>query len=107
MSSIARVIFLMDCVDLIRRRSTRICAAIWSSCPLTRGRAGRLRPVDLDRLAVLVTLVHRLDRLVLRDDRRPVRRGEVALEALDHALEPVDRLVGQLAGVADLVEDPA
>jgi hypothetical protein len=28
MSSIARVIFLMDCVDRIRRRSTRICAAI-------------------------------------------------------------------------------
>jgi hypothetical protein len=24
----ARVIFLMDCVDRIRRRSTRICAAI-------------------------------------------------------------------------------
>jgi hypothetical protein len=28
MSSIALVIFLMDCVERIRRRSTRICAAM-------------------------------------------------------------------------------
>ena len=51
-SSMARVIFLMDCVERMRLRRTRICAAMASSVLLA----------DLDGLLVDVVFVHRVDR---------------------------------------------
>ena len=95
MSSIARVIFLMDCVDLIRRRSTRICAAMSPPLDLpgsARAAAGRRRPVDLDRVAVDLVLGQRVGLLLLGDDRRPVLdAAKLFLNDFHHALEPVDR----------------
>ena len=100
MSSIALVIFLMDCVDRIRRRSTRICAAIGLPSALRRGRL-----VDLDRLLVDLVLVQRLGLGLLRHHRGAVGGGEALLELLDASLSRSSLLVGELAGVADLGED--
>src|SRR5829696_6668065 len=102
MSSIARVIFLMDCVDRIRRRSTRICAAM-GPYPSALGRS---RLVDLDGLLLDLVVLERVHRGLLGHHRRAVGCGELLLEVLDQTLEPRDVGVVELAGVADLGERP-
>src|SRR4051794_4968328 len=104
MSSIALVIFFVDCTDLIRRRYSRSWAPMRSARRLLALRLAP--PVRLDRLLAYLAGVHRLDRLVL--DQGLAGRGvEGLLEVADGLLERLHGVVGELTGVVDRVVDPA
>src|SRR5947208_3668634 len=101
MSSIAFVIFFVDCTDLIRRRYSRSWAPIRSALRLGL-RLGAL--VGRDRLLALVARLHRVDLLVLH--QRLAGGGvERLLEVADGLLEGLNRLIRQLAGRGDRVVD--
>src|SRR5437588_3325189 len=109
MSSIAFVIFFVDCTDLIRRRYSRSWAPIRSALPRFRGRRlglglVLLRPVRGDSLLALGARLHRVDLLVLH--QRLTGGGvEGLLEVADGLLEGLDRLVRELAARGDRVVD--
>src|SRR3954464_72843 len=97
MSSIARVIFLVDCTERILRRYSRTLAPTVSALLLL----GRLA-VRGDLLLVDLALVHRLGGLV---ERLRARGLEGLLEVLDRVGELLDGLLRQLAAGDDAVVD--
>src|SRR5436309_5163891 len=91
MSSIAFVIFFVDCTDLIRRRYSRSWAPIYSALLFLR--LGAL--VRGDGLLALFAGLHRLDLFVL-DQRLAGGRVEGLLEVADRLFERGDSVVGEL-----------
>src|SRR6476646_8928648 len=113
MSSIAFVIFFVDCTDLIRRRYSRSWAPIRSALRLGL-RLGAL--VSRDLLLALFAGLHRFDLLVLADERLTRRGVERLLEVADGLLKRFrglvrelpagdDRVVDALVPVLDVVEE--
>src|SRR4051794_29567751 len=102
MSSIARVIFFVDCTDLIRRRYSRSWAPTWSALLVRVGL--RVLAVRLDRLLTLFVGLHGVDLLVLHE--RLARGGvEGLLEVGDRRLERLDGVVGELTARDDRLVD--
>src|SRR5438445_13894075 len=94
MSSIAFVIFFVDCTDLIRRRYSRSWAPIRSAL-LGLGLVLLGLAVGGDRLLALFARLHRVDLLVL--DQRLAGRGvEGLLEVSDGLLQRLHRPVREL-----------
>src|SRR4051812_31570098 len=106
MSSMARVIFFVDCTERIRRRYSRSFAPIELSLLALLGPVLALgATVGGDGLLTLLTLLHRLRGMVDLAERGPRRRLELLLEVLDGLFQRLDGVPGELAGVDDPLVD--